>query len=255
MDYGLIGEKLGHSYSKEIHEMLTDYTYHLCPLTMEEFPVFMEKHDFKAINVTIPYKQKVIPFLTDMDENARAIGAVNTIVNKDGKLYGHNTDFPGFLYMLKKHNITIPGKKCIVLGNGGASKAVVAVLKTLGARDIIIVNRTQKDSAISYEECFEKHTDADFIANTTPVGMYPDSKSSPLDLTRFPKCEAVVDVVYNPLETKLIAQAKSLHMIGVNGLEMLVAQALYAIEFFLDTKLDDAKIDEVYQKIYNQKNE
>lgn len=253
MDYGLIGEKLGHSYSKEIHEMLTDYTYQICPLSKEEFMPFMEKHDFKAINVTIPYKQDVIPFLTDMDENARAIGAVNTIVNKDGKLYGHNTDFSGFLYMLKKHNIDIEGKKCVVLGDGGASKAVVAVLKKLKAREIIIVDIRKTDSAITYEECFANHTDAEFIANTSPVGMYPKSDASPVDLTLFPKCKAVADVVYNPLETKLVAQAKSLGMTGVNGLEMLVAQALYAIEFFLDTKLDEAKIDEVFQKIYNEK--
>ncbi|MBR1742082.1 MAG: shikimate dehydrogenase [Lachnospiraceae bacterium] len=253
MEYGLIGEKLGHSYSKEIHEMLTDYTYDLCPLTKEEFHPFMEKHDFKAINVTIPYKRDVIPYLAEMDENAKAIGAVNTIVNKNGKLYGHNTDFSGFLYMLKKHNIHVKNKKCIVLGDGGASKAVVAVLKKLEAKEIIIVDIIKTDSAISYEECFEKHTDAEFIANTSPVGMYPKSDASPVDLSLFPKCEAVADVVYNPLETKLIAQAKNLNMIGVNGLEMLVAQALYAVEFFLDTQLDKSKIDEVFKKIYKEK--
>ena len=132
MDYGLIGEKLWHSYSKEIHEMLTDYTYDIHPLSKEEFKGFMEKHDFKAINVTIPYKRDVIPFLYEMDDNARAIGAVNTIVNKAGKLYGHNTDFPGFMYMLNKHGINPSGKKCVVLGDGGASKAVVAVLKKMG---------------------------------------------------------------------------------------------------------------------------
>lgn len=253
MDYGLIGEKLGHSYSKDIHEMLADYTYDLCPLTKEEFKTFMEKHDFKSINVTIPYKQQVIPYLDEMDDNAKAIGAVNTIVNKDGKLYGHNTDFSGFLYMLKKHNIDVAGKKCIVLGDGGASKAVVAVLNKLGAKEIIIVDIIKTASAITYDECFEKHTDADFIANTSPVGMYPKCDASPVDLTRFPNCKAVADVIYNPLETKLVAQAKELGMIGVNGLEMLVAQALYAVEFFLDTKLDEAKIDEVFQKLYQEK--
>lgn len=253
MDYGLIGSKLGHSYSKDIHEMLADYTYDLCPLTKEEFTDFMEKHEFKAINVTIPYKQDVIPYLTELDENAKAIGAVNTIVNKDGKLYGHNTDFSGFYYMLKKHSISVKGKKCIVLGDGGASKAIVAVLQKMEAREIIIVDIIQTESAITYEECFEKHTDAEFIVNCSPVGMYPKCDASPVDLIRFPKCEAVADVVYNPLETKLVAQAKELGMIGVNGLEMLVAQALYAVEFFLETSLDESKIDEVYQKIYAEK--
>ncbi|MCI5641408.1 MAG: shikimate dehydrogenase [Lachnospiraceae bacterium] len=255
MNYGLIGEKLGHSYSKDIHEMLADYTYDLCPVTKEEFTTFMEEHAFDAINVTIPYKQAVIPYLDSMDDNAKAIGAVNTIVNKNGKLEGHNTDFSGFLYMLKKHNIQVEGKKCVVLGDGGASKAVVAVLKKLGASEVVIVDIIKTENAITYEECFEKHTDAQFIANTSPVGMFPKSDASPVDLTRFPKCEAVADVIYNPLETKLISQAKSLGMIGVNGLEMLVAQALYAVEFFLDKKLDEAQIDEVYKKIYAEKSE
>lgn len=250
MEYGLIGEKLGHSYSKDIHEMLTDYTYDLCPLTKEEFSLFMEKHEFKAINVTIPYKRDVIPYLTEMDENAKAIGAVNTIVNQNGKLYGHNTDFSGFLYLLKKHHIDVKHKKCVVLGDGGASKAIVAVLKKLEAAEIVVVDIIPTETAITYEECFEKHTDAECLVNTSPVGMYPKVDASPVDLHRFPKCQSVVDVVYNPLETKLVAQAKSLGMNGVNGLEMLVAQALYAIEFFLDTKMEEEKIDEVYQKIY-----
>ena len=253
MDYGLIGEKLGHSYSKEIHEAIADYTYDIHPVSREDFKEFMEKHEFKSINVTIPYKQDVIPYLDEMDENARAIGAVNTIVNKDGKLYGHNTDFSGFMYMLKKHNIDVKGKKCLVIGDGGASKAVVAVLKKMGAGEVIIVDIIKTESAITYDECFEKHTDAQFIANTSPVGMFPKCDASPVDLTRFPQCEAVADVIYNPLETKLVAQAKELGMIGVNGLEMLVAQALYAVEFFLEKKLDESKIDEVYQNLYKQK--
>lgn len=253
MDYGLIGEKLGHSYSKEIHEMLADYTYDLCPLTKEEFKGFMEERAFLAINVTIPYKQEVIPYLDEMDENARAIGAVNTIVNKDGKLYGHNTDFSGFLYMLKKHGIDVAEKKCVVLGDGGASKAVVAVLKKLGAGELVIVDIVQTESAITYEECFAKHRDAEFIANTSPVGMYPKCDASPVDLAKFPACRAVADVIYNPLETKLVAQARELGMVGVNGLEMLVAQALYAVEFFLGTKLEEERIDEVFQKIYAEK--
>ncbi len=253
MEYGLIGGKLGHSYSKEIHEMIASYQYELCPLNKEEFTTFMEKHEFKAINVTIPYKQDVIPYLDEIDSHAKAIGAVNTIVNKNGKLHGFNTDFSGFMYMLKKHNIDIANKKCVVLGDGGASKAVVAVLKQMGAGEIIIVDVIATPQAITYEECFEKHTDAEFIANTSPVGMYPKCDASPVDLTKFPNCKAVADVIYNPLETKLVAQARSLGMTGVCGLEMLVAQAVYAAEFFLDIQVEEGKIEEIYQKIYQDK--
>ncbi len=253
MDYGLIGEKLGHSYSKEIHEMLADYTYDICPLSKDEFKTFMKEHSFQAINVTIPYKQDVIPYLDELDENAKAIGAVNTIVNKGGKLFGHNTDFSGFMYMLKKHHIIAKDKKCIVLGDGGASKAVTAVLNKLEAKEIIIVDIIKTASSITYEECFAYHTDAELIVNTSPVGMYPKCDASPIDLTKFPHCKAVVDVIYNPLQTKLVAQARELGMTGVNGLEMLVAQALYAVEFFLDTKLDESRIDEVFQKLYAEK--
>lgn len=237
MDYGLIGEKLGHSYSKEIHEMLADYTYDIHPLDREELVPFMEKHEFKAINVTIPYKQDVIPFLDSIDDNAKAIGAVNTVVNKDGQLFGYNTDFSSFMYMLKKHNIDAGGKKCVVLGDGGASKAVVAVLRKMGAGEIVIVDIIKTENAITYDECFQKHTDAEFIVNTSPVGMYPKCGASPVDLKKFAQCKAVADVIYNPLETKLITQAKELGMTGVNGLEMLVAQALYAVEFFLGQSL------------------
>ena len=140
-----------------------------------------------------------------------------------------------------------------MLGDGGASIAVVAVLRKMGASEIVVVDIIKTETAITYDECFEKHTDAKIIVNTSPVGMYPKSDISPVDLNKFPECEAVADVIYNPLETKLVAQAKEIGITGVNGLEMLVAQALYAVEFFLETKLDEAKIDEVYKKIYNDK--
>lgn len=250
MKYGLIGEKLGHSYSKIIHEKLADYTYDLCPLTKEEFPAFMECRDFTAINVTIPYKQDVIPYLDHMDENAAAIGAVNTIVNRNNKLFGYNTDLPGFIYMVKQNGISMKGKKVIVLGNGGAAQAVKAAVQKLGASDMIIVgHRVMKEGVITYEECFEKHSDAKIIINTSPVGMYPDTDASPVDLAHFPQCEAVLDIIYNPLTTKLTAQAKQLGMIGVTGLEMLVAQAKYAVEIFLDTSLDDSIIAKICREL------
>lgn len=247
MEYGLIGEKLGHSFSKTIHEKLADYTYEICPLSREELPTFMKEHNFKAINVTIPYKCDVIPYLTELDDNAKAIGAVNTIVNKNGSLIGHNTDFSGFLYMVEHHNIEIKEKKIVVLGNGGASKAVIAVLKKLQAKEIIIVDITKTPDSITYEECFSSHTDAQIIINTSPVGMYPKVEHSPVDLTLFKDCTAVLDVIYNPLKTKLTLQAEQLGMTAVNGLEMLIAQAKYAVEFFLEKKLDDSFIDQIYQ--------
>lgn len=252
MEYGLIGGKLGHSYSKIIHEMLADYTYDLCPLTPEEFPKFMEAHEFRAINVTIPYKQDVIPYLDEIDAPARAIGAVNTIVNKNGKLCGHNTDYPGFRYMLQKNEIPVKDQICLVLGTGGASKAVVAVLRDMGASKVLLVSRHAAPGVVTYEEAIAEHTDAQVIVNTTPVGMYPDNDSSPLDLTPFTACHSVVDVVYNPTVTAIVAQARELGKKGITGLEMLVAQALYAIEFFLDTSLEEKKIQEVYEELLKQ---
>lgn len=249
MDYGLIGEKLGHSFSKEIHEKLADYTYNLCPLTKDEFKDFMKKKEFKSINVTIPYKRDVIPYLEAMDDSARAIGAVNTIVNRDGKLYGYNTDMPGFIYMVNKNKIAIKGKKVVVLGNGGAAQAIKAAVQKLEASEMIVVDVLLTEGVISYEECFEKHSDAEIIINTSPVGMFPNVDASPVDLTHFPKCQAVLDVIYNPLTTKLTAQARELGMIGVTGLEMLVAQAKYAVEIFLDTKIDDREIDRIYREM------
>ncbi|MBR5474652.1 MAG: shikimate dehydrogenase [Lachnospiraceae bacterium] len=243
MEYGLIGEQLGHSYSQIIHESFGLYSYELCPLSKEAFPLFMQKRDFKGINVTIPYKRDVIPYLDELDEAARAIGAVNTIVNRDGKLIGYNTDVSGFLWMLKKHGIDPAHKKVLVLGTGGASAAVYAALHAAGARHILFVSRTAKETAVSYEEAYLHHTDVQLIVNTTPVGMFPHVDASPIDLSAFSECQAVIDVIYNPSETKLTAQAKALGMIGITGLDMLLAQAKYAAEHFLDRSFDDTLIE------------
>lgn len=250
MRYGLIGEKLSHSWSKIIHEELTDYTYDLIPLTKEEFGPFMEKREFAALNVTIPYKEAVIPYLDEIEPAAKQMKAVNTIVHKNGKLYGYNTDYLGFIYTLEHNHIDVTGKKCIVLGNGGASKSILAALKNCNAGQIVIVNRSVKENVISYEDCYQLHTDADVIINTTPAGMYPlylDQK--PLDLEQFKNCKAVVDIVYNPLKTLLLQQAEELGIQAVNGLEMLVAQAKYAIELFIDIKLDDSCIERIVKKL------
>ncbi len=249
MRYGLIGEKLGHSYSKIIHEMLTDYTYDLIPLSREEFPTFMEKKDFTAINVTIPYKQEVIPYLDELHPLAKEIGAVNTIVNRDGRYIGYNTDFYGFKYMLVHNQIVVKDKKCLILGSGGTSHTVKAVLEHLGAAKLLIISRKDTEATVSYENCYKNHTDAQIIVNTTPLGMYPTVDATPLDLSAFVHCEAVVDAIFNPLETKLIKQAHELGMKGVTGLEMLVAQAKQAIEYFLDKELADELIEETHRKL------
>lgn len=255
MEYGLIGEKLGHSASKEIHGKLADYTYELRELDREEFAPFMEKREFLAINVTIPYKQDVIPYLSYIDGDAEAIGAVNTIVNRGGQLYGYNTDMPGFIYMVKNNNIDIEKKKTVILGNGGVSQAIQAAVKKMGASEMIIVgHRTIKKGVITYEECFEKHSDAEIIINASPVGMYPNVDASPVDLAHFPKCRAVIDAIANPLTTKIVAQARELGMAGITGLEMLVAQAKYAVEIFLDTKIPEEKIDEIYREMLDTEN-
>lgn len=249
MRYGLIGEKLGHSYSKIIHEKLADYQYDLIPLTREEFKLFMEKKDFTAINVTIPYKQDVIPYLDQLDPLAKEIGAVNTIVNKNGTLYGYNTDYYGFEYMVLHNAIDVFGRKCLILGSGGTSHTVHTALQHLGANQILTVGRTAKDGVITYEDCLKLHTDAGIIVNTTPAGMYPNIDAKPIDLAPFYSCEAVIDMIYNPIRTKLALQADELGIKAVTGLEMLVAQAKKAVEHFLDKKLDDQVIDEIYREL------
>ncbi|MBH1940195.1 shikimate dehydrogenase [Mobilitalea sibirica] len=249
MRYGLIGEKLGHSYSKIIHEKLADYTYDLIPLSKEEFKVFMQKKDFTAINVTIPYKQAVIPYLDEMHPLAKRIGAVNTIVNKSGRFIGYNTDFYGIEYMLRNNKIQIKDKKCAILGNGGTSQTAFAALEHLGASDIQVISRKPSDTSISYEDFYKTHTDTEIIINTTPLGMYPNIDASPLDLTTFIECEAVVDVIFNPLQTKLTLQAIELHKKAITGLEMLVAQAKQAVEYFLDRPIPESKIQKIYMEI------
>jgi len=249
MRYGLIGEKLGHSFSKIIHEKLADYTYDLIPLSLEELDVFMREKEFSAINVTIPYKETVIPYLDEVDPKAAKMGAVNTVVQRNGKLFGYNTDYFGFRYMLEHNHIQIAGKKVLVLGRGGASKAVIAVLEDMGAAEIHTIYYKIAEDSISYETCYTLHTDAQVIVNTTPVGMYPNSGHTPIDLTPFTNLEAVADVVYNPLRTRLVLDAEEKGCQAIGGLEMLVGQAKYAVEIFLDQSLPEDSIDVVYKDL------
>ncbi len=251
MEYGLIGEHLGHSYSKLIQEKLLDnYTYEIQEVSKEDLDSFMKKREFKAINVTIPYKQAVIPYLEEMDQAARKIGAVNTIVNRNGKLYGYNTDYYGFRYMVETHGISLKGKKVLVLGNGGASQAIQAVVHDLGACEMIITDLLLKDNIISIEEAYKNHTDVNIIINTTPMGMYPKVHGIAVDLSKFKKCEAVFDCIYNPQDTEFTLQAKERGIkVAVTGLEMLVGQAKRALEFFKDIEIEDKQIDRIYREI------
>lgn len=249
MEYGLIGEKLGHSYSKIIHEKLADYAYDLCPLTKEEFSVFMTEKKFRAINVTIPYKKEVLPYLDVIDEKAKRIGAVNTIINKDGQLTGYNTDYFGFYYTLKQHKIDVAKQKVLVLGNGGASLAVIAVLQDLHAGEILTVKYKSEPNTITYEEAAKKHNDAYLIVNTSPVGMYPNVDASPIDLAPYQQLSAVVDIIYNPKVTKFMQQAIDQGVLAVNGMEMLVAQAKYAVEYFLGVSIEDTVIHTISNEL------
>lgn len=250
MKYGLIGEKLGHSFSKVIHETFANYEYDLVEIAKEDLDAFMTKRDFCAINVTIPYKQDVIPYLYHIDEAAEKIGAVNTIVNRDGKLYGYNTDFGGLRKLIIKNGFDFIGKKVLILGSGGTSKTAFAVAQSLGAGEIYRVSRSGE---VNYDNVKQLHGDAAFIINTTPCGMYPKNDTQAISLDGFEKLEGVVDVVYNPLKTKLVSEAEKRGIRGCCGLYMLVSQAVLASEIFLDTNYDENVYDSTYEKILKSK--
>ena len=253
MKYGLIGEHLGHSFSKVIHEKIGDYVYEIKEIEPENVEEFIAKREFCAINVTIPYKEKVMPMLDCIDKKAQKIGAVNTMVNRGGKLYGYNTDYDGMSALIKKVGAEINGKKVLIVGTGGTSKTANAVLSDLGAKEIIFVSYRAVNGAISYDELYKSHTDIEVIFNTSPVGMYPNNYNSPLDIDKFPKLSAVIDAVYNPLRTQLVMSAKNLGLKTEGGLYMLVSQAVYAYEHFMDRKISKEIIDEIYSDILNEK--
>ena len=253
MNYGCIGEKLSHSFSKEIHNKLFDYEYILKEIPREELRDFMTQKDFQAINVTIPYKEAVIPYLDFIDETAKKIGAVNTIVNQNGKLSGYNTDFLGMKALIEKNNLSLSGKKVLILGSGGTSKTACAVAQTLNAREIYRVSREEKDGCITYETAQSQHADAEVIINTTPCGMYPKINVSAVEIAKFPKLSAVVDAVYNPLRSRLVCDALQAGIPAVGGLYMLVAQAAFAAEYFTGCAVAPEKIDEIYRDLFLSK--
>ncbi len=247
--FGLIGHKLSHSFSPQIHALLSDYEYNLFEMEENEVGQFLQKREFQGTNVTIPYKKTVIPFLDEVSDTAKRIGSVNTIVKRpDDTLFGDNTDYYGFSYMIKQSGAVIKGKKCIVLGSGGASLTVIAVLSDMKASSVTVISRSGSDN---YEN-ISKHFDAEIIVNTTPVGMYPNCGASPIDLSSFTACECVLDLIYNPAKTALLLQAEKLSIPYINGLTMLVAQAKKACELFLDKPLNDSIIPEITEKLTRQ---
>ena len=248
MKCGLLGRKLGHSYSPQIHGLLGDYSYELFEKEPEQLASFLREGDFTGINVTIPYKMDVIPHLDELSPAAHKIGSVNTIVRRaDGSLFGHNSDYFGFVSLVHHSGITVNGKKVLVLGSGGTSHMVVTALKDLGAEPIVI----SRSGENNYDN-LHLHTDASVIVNTTPVGMYPNTGVSPLDLNRFPKLEGVLDVIYNPAKTKLLLDAEALGIPHENGLWMLVAQAKEASEYFTGQKLSDSVIERIHRVLSHQ---
>ncbi len=237
--FGLLGERLGHSLSPQIHSYFGDYPYTLIEKEREELPAFFGNPEFRAINVTIPYKKDAMAFCDELDEVASRIGSVNTIRFDKDAVRGYNTDYAGFRYLLEKNNVPVAGQKVLVLGSGGSAVTACCVLEDMQAREVVVISRSGENNYTN----LERHTDAGVIVNTTPVGMYPRNLEAPVDLEQFPACEAVVDIIYNPLRTKLLLDAERLGKIAVNGLEMLVAQGKRAAELFFDRPFDDALVD------------
>lgn len=248
MRCGLLGEKLGHSYSPRIHSCLADYSYELFEKTPDELSDFLIHGDYTGLNVTIPYKKAVLPYCTELSSRAKVLGAVNTLVKRsDGSIIGHNTDYFGFEFLLKKSGLDVSGKKVLVLGSGGASVTVSAVLHSYGAQPVVI----SRSGENNYENLY-LHYDASVIVNATPVGMYPRIGVTPLSIEPFTSLEGVLDIIYNPARTQLLLDAERKGIVAMNGLWMLVAQAKESAEWFLGRNLSDQVIDSIYNKLRRQ---
>ena len=253
MKYGLIGAHLPHSFSKLIHESL-GYAYELVELTPQALEGFLARREFVGINVTIPYKEAVMPLIDEIDPMAQTIGAVNTIVNRGGRLIGYNTDFGGMKAAILRAGIQMEGKRVLILGTGGTSKTAMAVCRSLKAASVHKVSRSEKPDAVSYEQAYQNHPDTQIILNTTPVGMYPDVLSRPIDLKRFPQLYGVVDVIYNPLRTALLAQLwQKPEIYQGGGLFMLVKQAIIASSLFTGQAENPVMADVIYSRLLREK--
>ena len=247
MEYGLIGEKLGHSYSHMIHARLADYRYELKEVAPERLDAFIEARNFRGLNVTIPYKQAVMKHCAELSPEAMEVGSVNTlIVRPDGSLFGHNTDIDGFIYMLRRGEIDPAGAKAVIFGSGGTSLTARAALTRLGAREIVTVSRK---GPVDYAALYAEHADAEILVNATPVGMYPKNGASPVELDRLPKVRGVADVIYNPEKTALILAAQAKGIPAVSGLSMLVAQAREAAELFAGHAIPAGRVEDIVSEI------
>ncbi len=253
MTYGLIGEKLRHSYSKEIHAYFGDYDYQLCELAPQALPDFLSKRDFSAINVTIPYKEAVIPYLDRIDAAAAAIGAVNTVCRVGARLYGYNTDFAGLSDLIDRVGVPLLGATVLLLGSGGTAKTAAAVCRAHGAKEVVTVGRTARPSVISYEQAYTDYTHATYIINATPVGMYPAENAMPIRLDHFPMLRGLCDAIYNPLRTDLVQAAKERGLPAEGGLYMLVAQAAHAAALFTGQPVEQGQIARAYAAVRQQK--
>lgn len=253
MEYGLIGEKLGHSFSAEIHKMIGDYGYEQAEIAPHELKSFLTDKNFRGVNVTIPYKRAVIPYLNDITPEAEAIGAVNCIRRDGERLIGHNTDYDGLKALMLRKDNPVLGKKVLILGTGGTSDTADAVCRSLGAEKIVKVSRTPGKGQVSYEEAEKNHSDAEVIINATPCGMFPNIFFCPTEPDGFEKLTLVVDAIYNPLRSLLVTRGKAAGADGRGGLYMLVAQAVAAAEFFFNRKYPDGLVDEIYEKLRRTK--
>lgn len=244
--YGLLGAKLSHSFSPQIHSYFYKNPYELFEIEAEKVEEFVKGDNFSAINVTIPYKKTVIPFCAELSDTAKRLGSVNVLLKKEnGSLFGDNTDYYGFLYMAEKAGISFAGKKVLVLGSGGSSAMVQCAASDRGAREIVVISRSGENN---YEN-ISKHFDADIIVNTTPVGMYPANGEAPIELENFKNCKGVLDLIYNPSKTALLLKAEENGTAFSNGLSMLVAQAKRAAEIFTGEKYNDEIIDKITEDI------
>ena len=248
MEYGLLGEKLGHSFSPQLHRALAGYDYRLLPTPREEVEELFRRRDFRGLNVTIPYKQTVIPLCDEIDPRASAIGAVNTVVNRGGRLTGYNTDIDGLIYLAKRAGVDMAGKKVVILGSGGTSRTAQAAARELGAAEIVVVSRRGEDNY----ETLPRHADAGVLINTTPVGMYPGCGVAPVEISLFPRLTGVLDVVYNPLRTALLMEAEARGIPASCGLPMLAAQAWRAAELFTGEDIPESRLEAAHADLLRQ---
>lgn len=251
MEFGLIAKKLGHSFSPAIHAMIGGYDYQLCELTEDELPAFLKARQFRGLNVTIPYKETVIPLLDHISDEARQIGAVNTVVNRDGTLWGYNTDLGGMTALAQHAGVSLAGKTVLIAGSGGTSKTAAAMARAMGASQVLRAGRRSQSGCVSYEEAY--CSGAQILINTTPCGMFPDTESCAVDLDRLPRLEGVLDAVFNPLRTALVIGAQARGLAAEGGLYMLVAQAVLASALFTGRACPDGTVERIYRALLRQK--